>query len=72
MLWVVTVKAFNRATGMQVEGRYAASAQSKDEAIAWVVQMFEQTDVEFEVNAKRHSSDVLVLEMKQVGRVVQR
>jgi hypothetical protein len=68
MLWIVSVKALNRATGMQVEGRYAASARSKEEAIAWVVEMFEQTDVQFEVDARRHSSDVLVLEMKQLGR----
>ena len=69
MLWIVSVKALNRGTGMQVEGRYAACARTKDEAIAWVVKMFEQTDVEFEVDAKRHGSDVLVLEMKQLGRV---
>ena len=72
MLWIVSVKAFNRATGMQVEGRYAACARTKQEAIAWVVQMFEQTDVQFEVDAKQHSSDVLVLEMKQLGRVPER
>jgi hypothetical protein len=53
---------------MQVEGRYAACARTKEEAIGWVVQMFEQTDVQFEVDAKRHGSDVLVLEMKQTGR----
>ena len=68
MLWIVSVRAHNRATGMQVEGRYAACARSKEEAIGWVVQMFEQTDVQFEVDAKRHGSDVLVLEMKQLGR----
>jgi hypothetical protein len=72
MLWIVSVKALNKATGMQVEGRYAACAHSKQEAIAWVVQMFEQTDVQFEVEAKQHSSDVLVLEMKQLGRAPQR
>ncbi len=69
MLWIVSVKAHNRATGMRVEGRYAASARTRDEAIAWVVKMFEQTDVEFQVEAHQHGSDVLVLEMKQLGRV---
>ena len=68
MLWIVSVRALNRATGMRVEGRYAACARTKEEAIGWVVQMFEQTDVQFEVDAKRHGSDVLVLEMKQTGR----
>lgn len=68
MLWIVSVKAINRATGMQVEGRYAACAETREEAIAWVVKMFEQTDVTFEVDARRHGSDVLVLEMKQLGR----
>ena len=34
MLWIVSVKAHNRATGMRVEGRYAASARTRDEAIA--------------------------------------
>jgi hypothetical protein len=68
MLWIVSVKAINRATGMQVEGRYAACAQTKEEAIGWVVKMFEQTDVQFEVEAKRHVSEVLVIEMKQLGR----
>jgi hypothetical protein len=68
MLWIVSVRAVNRATGMRVEGRYAACAQSREEAIGWVVKMFEQTDVDFEVDAKPHNSDVLVLEMKQLGR----
>ena len=68
MLWIVSVKAFNRATGMQIDGQYAVCAQSREEAVAWVVTMFEQTDVEFVVDAKRHTSGVLVLEMKQRGR----
>jgi hypothetical protein len=68
MLWIVSVKAFNRATGMQIDGQYAVCAQSREEAVAWVVAMFEQTDVQFVVDAKRHASGVLVLEMKQRGR----
>jgi hypothetical protein len=68
MLWIVSVRAVNRATGTRVEGRYAACAQTREEAVGWVVEMFEQTDVTFEVDAKQHSSDVLVLEMKQLGR----
>ena len=67
-LWIVSVNAFNCATGMQVDGRYAVCAQSREEAIDWVIKMFDQTDVQFEVDAKRHESDVLVLELKQVAR----
>ena len=67
-MWVVTVKAFNRATGMQIDGKYAVCAACREEATDWVVKMFEQTDVQFEVDAKLHDSEVLVLEIKQVGR----
>ena len=68
MLWIVSVKAFNRATGMQIDGQYAVCAQSREEAVAWVVKMSEHTDVQFVIDAKRHANGVLVLEMKQLGR----
>ena len=67
-LWIVSVKAINRATGMQVDGRYAVCAQSREDAIDWVVQMFDETDVQFAVEAKQHPSEVLVLEIKRMGR----
>jgi hypothetical protein len=70
MLWIVSVNAFNRATGAHVQGRYAVCAASREEAIDWVVKMFEQTDVQFEVDAHPHANEVLVLELKQVGRAV--
>ncbi len=68
MLWVVTVKAVNRGTGMRIQGRYAVCSNNREEAVSWVTHIFEQTNVEFEVEAKHHSEDVLVLEMKQLGR----
>ncbi len=69
-LWIVSVRALNRATGMQIHGRYAVCAACRAEAIDWVVKMFEQTDVQFQVDAKPHDSEVLVLEIKQVGRAI--
>jgi hypothetical protein len=67
-MWIVSVQAFNRRPGMQTDGRYAVCAASREGAIDWVVKMFEQTDVQFEVHATPHTSEVLVLDIKQVGR----
>jgi len=68
MLWIVSVRAFNRATGMLTEGRYAVCAGSREDAVSWVARMFEQSGVQFEVDAKCHDSSVLALELRQVGR----
>jgi hypothetical protein len=48
---------------MQVDGRYAVCAPSRKEAIDWVVEMFDETDVQFAVEAKQHPSEVMVLEI---------
>ena len=61
MLGIVSVKAFNRATGMQIDGQYAVCAQSREEAVAWVVTMFEQTDVQFVVDEVSTGSAVSLM-----------
>ena len=66
MLWIVSVKTFNRATGMQINGQYAVCP-----AIQRGGRRVGGHDVSSRLMcsswSKRHISGVLVLEMKQLS-----